>query len=172
MKILKKVVYWLVLATLLLIGGLVTVSALNIPGSYKFLVVQSGSMEPKIKKMGIVVIKPAKEYQKDDIITVAEPANPKVTLTHRIVDIEKKEGKIFYTTKGDANEEADTEKRPKENVLGKVVLTIPYLGYPISFAKTTQGLILLVIIPAVIIVYDELRKIKEEIIKIKKRKKK
>ncbi|MHA1331703.1 MAG: signal peptidase I, partial [Candidatus Hodarchaeales archaeon] len=113
--------------------------------------------------------KPAEKYQKGDIITVAEPANPKVTLTHRIVDIEKRGDKIFYTTKGDANEEADTEKRPKENVLGKVILTIPYLGYPISFAKTTKGLIILIIIPAVIIIYDELRKIKEEIIKIKKK---
>jgi hypothetical protein len=49
------------------------------------------------------------------------------------------------------------------------------LGFPVSFAKTTQGLILIVIIPAVIIIYDELNKIKAEIrrkMEEKKKKKK
>jgi len=171
-KVLKKAVYWLVLAVLFLIGGLVAASTFNIPGSYKFLVVQSGSMEPTIKRMGIVVVKPAEEYQKGEIVTVADPADPRITVTHRIFDIEETEEEKLFVTKGDANDSPDSERARKEQVLGKVILTVPYLGYPVSFAKTTEGLIILIVIPAVIIIYDELRKIKEELIKIKNKKKK
>ena len=167
---LKKAVYWLLILALVLVGGSVAASVLKVPGGYKFLVVQSGSMEPTIKRMGIVVVKPSEDYQKGDVITVSELANLKVSLTHRIVDIEEKDGKTFYVTKGDANEDADMEKRLKENVLGKVVLSVPYLGYPVSIAKTQTGFILMIIVPAVIIIYDELRKIKEEIVNLRKKK--
>ncbi len=165
-KILGRVLYWTVLLFLVLVAALVAASALKIPGNFKIFVVQSGSMEPKIKRMGIVVIKPAKEYKKGDVITVAEPANPKVTLTHRVVDIEEKAGETFYVTKGDANEDPDTEKRPKENVLGKVILSVPFLGYPVDFAKTQTGFIVLIVIPAVLIVYSELLTIKNEALRL------
>jgi len=162
-KKLGKVLRCSIFAAMVFIAGLATVLTLKIPGNYKILLVQSGSMEPAIKRMGVVVTKSETEYRKDDIITVAEPANPEVSLTHRIVGVEEKAGQVFYTTKGDANEDADTEKRPKKNVLGKVIFSVPYLGYPVSFAKTQTGLIVMIIIPAVIIVYSELLNIKKEI---------
>ncbi len=165
-KVLGRILYWVILIGLILIAGLVAGSALNIPGNFKIFVVQSGSMEPSIKRMGIVVVKPFRDYQKGEVITIAEPANPKVTLTHRIAAIEEVKGKTFYTTKGDANEEADTEKRPLENVLGKVILSVPFLGYPVSFAKTQTGFIVLIVIPAVLIVYSELMAIKNEALKL------
>jgi signal peptidase len=163
---LKNFLYNLFLVVVLLLAGLVAASTLNIPGNSKIFVVQSGSMEPKIKRMGIVVVKPVGEYKKGDVITVAEPANPKVTLTHRVVDIQTEKGKTLFVTKGDANEDADTEKRPLENVLGKVLFTIPYLGYPVTFAKTQTGFIVLIIIPAVLIVYSELMTIKSEALRL------
>jgi len=172
MKVLKKTAYWLVLGVLVLVGGLVAASTFNIPGAYKFLVVRSGSMEPAIKQMGIVVVKPSEEYRKGEVITVADPVDPEITVTHRIFDIEETEGEKLFVTKGDANDSPDSEKVGEEQIWGKVVFTLPYLGYPVSFAKTMEGLILLVIIPAVIIIYDELRKIKEEIIKLKRERKK
>ena len=42
-------------------------------------------------------------------------------------------------------------------------MSVPLLGYPVSYAKTTPGIILLIIIPAVIIIYDEIQKIRKEI---------
>jgi len=161
-----KVFYGFIFVAIFIIAGSVALSTLKIPGNYKVFVVQSGSMEPKIKRMGIVVVKPAKEYKKGDVITVAEPANPKVTLTHRVVDIEEKTGRTFFVTKGDANEDPDTEKRPAENVLGKVILSVPFLGYPVSFAKTQTGFIALIVIPAVLIVYSELLTIKNEALRL------
>jgi signal peptidase I len=167
-----KILYGLVFAVLIIIAGLVAISVFKIPGNYKLLTVQSGSMEPSIKKGAVVVVKPAVDYQKGDVITVVEPANPKVSLTHRIFEIKEKDGKTFYVTKGDANDTPDMEERPKENVVGKVLFSVPYVGYPVSFAKTQFGLIVLIIIPVIIIIYSELINIKNEAQRLLKERKK
>lgn len=171
-KLLGHIVYWSVLVFLFLISGLIMCSALKTPGNYKILVVQSGSMEPKIKRMGVVAVKPFSEYKEGDVITAADPGNPKVTVTHRIVKIEKEGEQIFYITKGDANQDPDTEKRPKEYVLGKVIFSLPFIGYPLSFAKTQTGLIVMIIIPAAIIIYSELISIKNEALRLIKERRK
>ena len=164
--------YGLIFGVLVVVGGAIAISGLKIPGNYKLLTVQSGSMERAIHKGSVVVIKPSDEYRVGDVITVAEPANPKVSLTHRVAEVKEREGKITYVTKGDANNAPDTEERLKENVLGKVLFSVPLVGYPIAFARTRDGLIFMVIIPATIIVYSELMSIKKEAIKLLRARKK
>ena len=168
----REILYGFVLFILLFIAGLVAVSAVNIPGNYKLLTVQSGSMEPTIHKGSIILIKPSEDYKINDVVTVREPANPKVSVTHRIVGIEETDGKTLYITKGDANNSADTEKKPKENILGNVLFSIPYFGYPVAFAKTQLGLVLLVIIPATLIIFSELMTIKNEAARLIRERKK
>lgn len=172
LKKIGKVLYGVIFASLLLVAGFIAISGLKIPGNYQLLTVLSGSMEPEINRGAVVVIKPSDEYRVGDVITVAEPVNPKASLTHRVVEVKEREGKMFYVTKGDANNAADTEERPKGNVLGKVLFSVPLVGYPISFAKTREGLIFLIIIPATIIVYSELMSIKKEAIKLLRERKK
>jgi len=176
-RIFGKILYWLVLSCLITIALAVAVSAMNLPGGFKLYTVQSGSMAPSVPVGSVVVSKLADVYREGDVITFVseeykEVKNPKDTTTHRIVEIEEKDGKTFYITKGDANEDIDTEERPKENVLGKVLFSVPYVGYPIGFAKTRDGLLVLVIIPATIIVYSELLSIKKEAQRLIKEKKK
>jgi len=47
----------------------------------------------------------------------------------------------------------------KENVICKVILTIPYLGYIGYFVRTPIGFILLVIIPAILLIIMEIKNI-------------
>lgn len=141
----------------------------------KIFVVQSGSMEPAVKLGSVVIVKPQESYSANDIVTfraggpLSEPvAGPEAfspegdseTVTHRIAMRRYPEGVTFqptYITKGDANEEIDRGEVKNENVVGKVVLSVPYLGYGVDFAKKPYGFILLVIVPATIIVYEEIR---------------
>lgn len=171
-RVIGNILYGSVFAVLIFVAGGLAISTFNIPGNYKILTVQSGSMEPSIKIGSVVIVQPASDYKTGDVITVSEPANRKVSLTHRITEVKERDGKTFYVTKGDANETPDSEERPKENVVGKVLFSIPYVGYPISFAKTRDGLVVLVIIPATIIVYSELLNIKNEAQRLLKEKKK
>ncbi|MDD2823108.1 MAG: signal peptidase I [Candidatus Daviesbacteria bacterium] len=162
MKKAGKILYGIVLITLILVAGLTAFSALTIRGSYKLMIVQSGSMEPFIKTGSIVVIKPEDNYQIGDVITFKDPGKPKITVTHRINEIQNESGMISFITKGDANKSSDAAKISKNQILGKEILSIPWIGYLINFAKTSQGLIILVIIPSVVIVYSEILNIKKE----------
>ncbi len=170
-KIFGKTIYWLILAFIFFVAGFTALTAFNLPGNYKMFVVMSGSMEPKIKTGSIVVVKPANNYVKGDVITFKESNNPKITVTHRIFSIKEENNTKVFTTKGDANKSPDPAEIRQGEILGKEILAIPYIGYTINFAKTQTGVIVLIVIPAVIIVYNELMNIKKEALRLIKERK-
>ena len=157
-KLLWNIVYWLLVAILVIIAAATAISALDIPGGIKLYTVQSGSMAPAIPAGSLVLSKRADDYQIGHVITFKAEKNrliknPIFTTTHRIHDIKKTAlGQIEYVTKGDANDTPDFQPVAKDLVLGKTVFLIPLLGYPISFAKTREGLIILIVIPATTII--------------------
>jgi len=48
-------------------------------------------------------------------------------------------------------------------VQGKVIFTIPKLGYLVNFSKSKWGIILMIVVPAGLIILDELLKIGQEV---------
>ncbi len=120
-------------------------------------------MEPAIKTGSIVVVIPSQNYAQGDIISFKKGKN---IITHRIYakTFNQDENlEPLYLTAGDANEEFDAWKVKNEEIVGKVIVSIPYLGYIANFGKTPQGFILLVIVPATIIVYEEIKAIISQI---------
>jgi signal peptidase I len=96
----------------------------------------------------------------------------KTTVTHRINSLSLQDSS--YITKGDANKSVDLSEVRKGNILGKVIFSIPYLGFVLNFTKSQTGLIFIIIIPAVLIIYSELLNIKNEakkLIKVREKKK-
>lgn len=171
------IVYGTVFIFLLFIAGVVTLSMFDIPGGFKLYTVQSGSMEPTIKTHSLIISKPSENYQIGDVITFKSlkdksVKNPKVTTTHRIIEKKDENGKISFITKGDANNVADLESVSSDLILGKTIFVLPFLGFPVSFAKTQNGLIILIVIPATLIVYSELLSIKNEVKKLIQERKK
>ena len=173
-KSLKKI--WVIfinviLGALILIGLFLLVSFLPLKNNYKILAVTSRSMEPKIRVGSIVVSQPMNNYRVGDIITFNSGATKKDNTTHRIVKVNNKNGAISYTTKGDANKSADSVQAQLSKVVGKEIFTIPLLGYLLVYIKTLPGLILLIVIPGTIIIYEEVKKIGREMRAIKSKKK-
>lgn len=159
-----KIIINTILGLLVALGIFVVFSFVPIPGNYKIFTVQSGSMEPAIHTGSLIFVKPEREYNVGEVVT-RMTKDPKVTITHRIVSKEEANGQTVFRTKGDANNANDMENVTQKDIIGKEIVAVPYLGFPVGYAKTTPGLILLVIIPAVIIIYDEMQKIKKEIVK-------
>lgn len=125
-------------------------------------VVLSGSMEPSVPTGSVVVVQPnTSGYGVGEVITFSQKSG-KDAVTHRINTIDNVDGVISYTTKGDANNQVDNSTVAKDQVVGKVIWTIPYLGFGIEYAKKPYGFILLVIVPATIIIYEELKNIGRE----------
>lgn len=134
-------------------------SAIPIPGGLKTFVVQSGSMEPSIKTGGVVVIKPMDTYGVGDVITFGPRSKTKPPTTHRIVEV-KADGN--FLTKGDANEDGDIRPVSRYEVIGQVLFTVPYVGYAVAAAQKPWGFTIIVVIPAAIIIWEELQKIWRE----------
>ncbi|OGM38597.1 signal peptidase I, partial [Candidatus Woesebacteria bacterium RIFCSPHIGHO2_12_FULL_40_20] len=135
---------------------------IKLPRAY---IVQSGSMEPAIKTGSIVISSPAPIYSPGEVVTYRQTPGSKTLITHRI------EARFFpegldkdpvYLTSGDANEDFDTNKVTQDQVVGKVVVILPYFGYLANFAKQPFGFILLVIVPATIVIYEELKTVFQE----------
>ena len=115
----------------------------SIPGiiGYKPLIVISGSMEPNYKVGSILYYKKVsiKEIKENDVITFGTKTDSNVT--HRVFEITDK----GFVTKGDSNLSPDSEIVPFEKVKGKVLkVSVPYVGYYISFVNTHLYLILVV----------------------------
>ena len=143
----------------------------DFPG-FKILAVTSGSMEPAVTIGSLVVETVPRKLQVGDIITYKLSQNSLNLVTHRIVEIEKISGSNFFKVKGDAVNQPDTGLVPEDQITGKVILSIPFAGRIMAFGRTKIGVMFLVMIPAAIIVYEELKSIWREIRKSQKLKKK
>ena len=160
---------------LLLIGGTLLLYVADIKiraakGDYSApvfnaYVVLSGSMLPYIEVKDIVVTKkvPAEELEVGDIITFIAPDSRYggISITHRILDkyYDESLGSYTYRTKGDNNNVADSALVPNSNILGKVILKIPKLGYLQDLLSSKGGLIFVVLIPCLVILSYDIMKI-------------
>ena len=119
----------------------------------------SGSMEPELKVGAVVITRPvdAEEIKVGDILTFYSPLSEQLT-SHRVIAVEQGSS-LHFSTKGDANKDADPFTLPPENVVGKVCFHIPYFGYVAQFVKTPLGLLLTLCLPGLIIIVMELRNI-------------
>lgn len=155
-KQIARVVAIYLFSLVIIIGCIFAFSLLPIKNNYKIFTITSGSMGKALPKGNLIVVVPSKIYKKSEIVTFYGK-NEKDIITHRIVSTESNQ----YVTKGDNNKFSDFTKISNESIIGKVSFSVPYIGKPILYAKTIPGLILLVIIPATIIVYEEIKKIIE-----------
>ncbi|WP_054661304.1 signal peptidase I [Lacticaseibacillus camelliae] len=139
-----RIVSWLCNLALLIAFGLLLLTGINrlfynqASGTLSFRVVQSGSMAPRMPVGSLIVTRSVDphEIRPGDIISTNVDGT---VLTHRVVAIPKRSGDIRFETKGDANTYEDTRLTSCANVLGKLMLVIPYLGYVALFFQQPAG---------------------------------
>ena len=147
----------------------------------KALIVRSGSMQPSIGVGDLVVVKGADrivtpapalipKYKAGDVVAFSGEKDAKTITTHRVVNIDAKDGKVAYTTKGDANNAPDAGSVSEGRILGKTTLKIPALGKIFALAKTKNGFLALVVLPAILVIIFEIVNIIGEIGRIRKKK--
>jgi signal peptidase len=98
--------------------------------------VGSGSMRPTMDVGDVVIIVkvPADVIKPGDIIQFRRPE--KVTVMHRVVEIQETEGAKLFITKGDDNDEPDTDPVIPENVVGKAVFNVRKIGWMAIVVKS------------------------------------
>lgn len=120
---------------------------------YQLKSVLSGSMEPTFKTGSVIAVKPledASNLKEGDIITFLQ--SEKEVVTHRVNGVVDQGDQVMYQTKGDNNEDIDTNLVPSTNVVAKYTgVTIPYLGYFMNFSRSSTGTAVLLIVPGILL---------------------
>lgn len=116
------------------------------------LAVLSGSMEPNIPVGSIIVIDDVKfeDLKVNDVVTYS--LSDSTLVTHRVIDIDNDSQLI--KTKGDANDVDDGEPISFNRIVGKLVFSVPLLGYLSIYMKTPLGIAILCAIIFVLILLN------------------
>lgn len=115
--------------------------------------VLTGSMKPVFSPGDIIVIHKQNEYEVNDIVTYSYQD---ALITHRIV----KETEDGFMMKGDANNVVDDEMVKREQIVGKYLFVIPFIGSLRLWITSPFGIIFTVMI--IVGIYFYIRKRKEE----------
>lgn len=107
--------------------------SLPMPFGVGHAIIMSGSMEPAISVMDVVVIRKKSAYEIGDIVTYQAGD---VLVTHRIIE---KNGDN-YITRGDANNAKDPAIK-QEQILGYVAKNIPDIGGILLFLQKPIGMV-------------------------------
>lgn len=103
----------------------------------------------------LLVVMPQSSYSQNDVVTFM--GDEQRIVTHRIREVQPGGNSSLFVTQGDANRSVDAAIIRPEAVIGKVVLTLPKLGFVANFSRSPLGIVLMIVIPATLIVNDELR---------------
>jgi signal peptidase I len=105
-------------------------------------------------------------YPNSDIIVFHRPGNPDELIVHRIAAEEVINGTIYFYTKGDGN---PTDKWPnpispseydpwgavsQDQVVGKVVMRIPWLGQVVLFMRNSLGLPIVIALIILLVIVE------------------
>jgi signal peptidase I len=130
-------------------------------GSEKPLIVLSGSMVPVMMPGDMIVIKSIdpNELKVGDVLAFHPPkSKPNTLVTHRIISLEEGDERLFKT-RGDANNAEDEFKVSASNAVGKLIFVIPFAGYLPEASKNKNIFAFMVIIPALLLILDEIRNV-------------
>lgn len=95
----------------------------------KPVAIASGSMEPELHIGDVAIIQKCNvnDVNVGDII---EYQMEGYTVIHRVVEKIQRKGEYYFVTKGDDNNSPDADEVREDQLIGKVVFKIRYLGYP------------------------------------------
>ncbi len=130
---------------------------------YRMLTVLSGSMEPNIDTGDAIVVKDlgkGEKVKEGDIITFRAKEKQSMIITHRVVGTILVNGvPKAYVTKGDANVSQDFSTVSPDQIMGRYYQRVPYFGYVSSFIHKPVGIVVCVIIPGLVLIGFEFKKI-------------
>mgnify|MGYP004531853403 FL=1 len=149
-KLIKLIIYIMIIPIIFYNISLIFFSIINkseTPNFFgiKTFVIISGSMEPNLKISDIVIIKKCEqnELKENDIISFRSGQS---VITHRINQIIETENGVEYITKGDNNNTKDNGTVKFDDIEGKYIGKIEYLGKVVLYLKNKTVIISIIII--------------------------
>lgn len=103
----------------------------------KPVAVATGSMEKELYIGDVAIIK---KCNSNDVIVgdIIEYQMDGYTVIHRIIEKKQKNGQFYFVTKGDNNKSPDALEVTENQLIGKVIFKIRYIGYPAIWLHAVQ----------------------------------
>ena len=97
---------------------------------YRLLVIATPSMTGSLNTGDAVIWERYDGHliQEGDVVVFSKDNN--TLIVHRVVDIERLDGKVYYTTKGDANDSEDPGYITEADFKGVVLFKVSHIGHP------------------------------------------
>lgn len=92
-------------------------------------VIVSGSMRPYIEVGDILLLQKVKDTKEIEVEDIIQFEQDEVLVSHRVVKIANDNEESVYYTKGDNNVSIDTQVVKANQIKGRVITTIPKLGW-------------------------------------------
>ena len=157
----------LVVNCTLLVKGWLNSSQIPSIGGIFPMIVLSDSMYPEFASGDMIIcrVKSPEQVQPGDVISYYDPQSASsAVVTHRVQEVTSDENGPAFRTKGDFNNTEDPVLIPGGNLLGVYSgISIKGMGNVAMFMQSTQGLIVCVALPVVLLVgADVLRRSRYE----------
>ncbi|MDK2916601.1 MAG: signal peptidase [Euryarchaeota archaeon] len=135
----------------ILLGAAVLVGLLLFVGhGMMLMVVLSGSMTPLMLPGDAIIVAPVDpdQVKVGDVVVFQHPGQgERMVITHRVIGIDADTG--LYATKGDANNAPDSFSISKDDIIGRPVFLIPFVGFASEMKK--QVILLMVVLPSLLL---------------------
>lgn len=154
-----KNIFWIILIVLL--SPVIAYGTAQYVPFYDGFIVQSGSMEPEIGTGSVLFTKPTQPENVAIGDTITYSTGEMFT-THKVIQKNSSNNEVSFKTKGIANENPDPGRVTGDQLAGKKVLSVPYLGYILAWTGTLPGFLSLIVVPGVLIVLLELKELRNE----------
>ena len=147
----------LILVSVFVLLSVVLTPAGQVPQvlGYSVFRVMTGSMEPEIREDSLLVVKktPPEDIVPGDVISFfsPDPMLEGAVNTHRVVRIEKENGRTQFITKGDANVIEDTYPTDASALVGRVVFKSYGLGKAVSLLSNPLVFGIIILLPLLVI---------------------
>ena len=125
--------------------------------SSPLVVVTSGSMEPTFERGHLLVLqsKAPQDIYVGDVVVYNAAWHTGAPVVHRVIQIENVSGEYRYYTQGDANDIPDQGYRTYDDIVGVVVLEIPWIGNITLFLQTPGVLPMVLLLLLILIMLPE-----------------
>jgi len=132
-----------------------------------FYVVASGSMIPELEVYDVLIVQghePFEDVEKGDIIVFNRPSDHNRVIVHRVISVIDDDPKTLRT-KGDANPASIPGTDfpiTEEEYIGKVVYTLPQVGYVTQLLKPPINYVIIVVVIGVMVLKQMAKKKKQK----------
>ena len=133
---------------------------LSIRGAMPFIAIFGISMEPELNAGDLILIEKLSpsDVEVGDIIVftipqaVREYYNYPQVVAHRVISVRQSESGVTFRTKGDNTGEDPFSVRPQD-IRGQVSTQISYLGFPLLFFQSQQGVMFIIVALSLLALY-------------------